>query len=57
VVIGGGISEAGEFYFEALRERVARRAMPVCGAGTRIVAATRGNRAGGLGAAGLIINE
>lgn len=57
VVIGGGISEAGEFYFEALRERVVRRAMPVCGAGTRIVAAALGNRAGCLGAAGLIINE
>ena len=56
VVIGGGISEAGEFYFEALRERVARRAMPVCSAETRIVAAALGNRAGCLGAAGLIFD-
>ncbi len=56
VVIGGGISEAGEFYFAALRERVARRVIPVCGGTTQIVAATLGNRAGCLGAAGLIFD-
>lgn len=53
VVIGGGISEAGEFYLEELRKRVFARAMKVCSEETRIVSATLGNRAGCLGAAGL----
>lgn len=53
VVIGGGISEAGEFYLEALRKRIFARAMTVCCEDTRIVGATLGNRAGCLGAAGL----
>ena len=53
VVIGGGISEAGEFYLDELRKRVFARAMAVCSEETRIVGATLGNRAGCLGAAGL----
>jgi len=53
VVIGGGISEAGEFYLEELRRRVAARVIPVCGEQTSIVGAVLGNRAGCLGAAGL----
>lgn len=56
VVVGGGISEAGAFYFDALRSRVQRYAMPVCGSGTQIVPALLGNSAGCLGAAGLILN-
>ncbi len=55
VVIGGGISEAGEFYFEKIREYVAASVMAVCGSHTEIVAATLGNSAGCLGAAGLIL--
>lgn len=54
VVIGGGISEAGEFYLDELRKRVFARAMAVCSEETRIVGATLGNRAGCLGAAGLV---
>lgn len=57
VVVGGGISEAGAFYFDALRSRVARYAMLVCGSGTQIVPALLGNSAGCLGAAGLVLNE
>lgn len=57
VVVGGGISEAGDFYFEALRSRVERYAMPVCGSQTRIVPATLGNGAGCMGAAGLFLHE
>ena len=53
VVIGGGISEAGEFYLDELRKRVFARAMAVCSEETRIGGATLGNRAGCLGAAGL----
>lgn len=55
VVVGGGISESGEFYFEKLRAGVRRQMMAVCGEETRIVPAELGNRAGCLGAAGLIL--
>lgn len=57
VVVGGGISEAGDFYLEHLREGVRRQVMEVCGGDTEIVAARLGNRAGCLGAAGLILGE
>ena len=57
VVVGGGISESGEFYFEHLREGVRRQVMAVCGGETEIVPAQLGNRAGSLGAAGLILGE
>lgn len=57
VVVGGGISEAGDFYLEKLREGVRRQAMEVCGGDTEIVAATLGNRAGCLGAAGLVFDK
>lgn len=57
VVVGGGISEAGEFYLEKLRDGVRRQAMEVCGGDTEIVAAVLGNRAGCLGAAGLVLDK
>lgn len=57
VVVGGGISEAGPFYLEHLREGVRRQMMDVCGAETEIVAAQLGNRAGSLGAAGLVLGK
>ncbi len=57
IVVGGGISEAGEFYIEALGERVLKYAIPECASGVRIVRATLGNCAGELGAAGLFLNQ
>lgn len=57
VVVGGGISEAGAFYLDALRRKVECYAMPVCAADTQLIAAALGNRAGCLGAAGLFFNE
>lgn len=57
VVVGGGISESGDFYFERLREKVRSQMMEVCGGETQIVPAELGNRAGCLGAAGLILQE
>ncbi|WP_290541196.1 ROK family protein [Alistipes sp.] len=57
VVIGGGISEAGDFYLEKLREGVRRQAMDVCGGDTELVGATLGNRAGCMGAAGLALDK
>lgn len=57
VVVGGGISEAGDFYLEKLREGVRRQMMSVCGGDTELVAATLGNRAGCMGAAGLVLDK
>ena len=51
VVIGGGISEAGEFYIEKIRQQVFKVADVDCSANVEIVAAALGNKAGVLGAA------
>lgn len=53
VVIGGGLSEAGEFYIQKVREQAFRYAISDCAVNTRIIAATLGNKAGSLGAASL----
>ena len=57
VVVGGGISEAGDFYLAKLREGVRRQMMSVCGEDTELVAARLGNRAGCMGAAGLVLDK
>lgn len=54
VVVGGGISEAGQFYIDMIKESAFGYAMPDCSANTDIVAATLGNNAGCLGAAMLV---
>jgi glucokinase len=51
VVIGGGISESGNFYIEKVNEYYQQYVMPDCGVNTHICAAALGNRAGMLGAA------
>lgn len=55
VIIGGGISEAGDFYIEKIRGHAMRFAIGACAENTRIVAASLGNRAGSYGAAALIL--
>ncbi len=55
VVVGGGISESGPFYFDRLRPLVMAQAMDVCSDGVEIVPAELGNRAGTLGAAALVM--
>uniref|UniRef100_UPI003217A79C ROK family protein n=1 Tax=uncultured Draconibacterium sp. TaxID=1573823 RepID=UPI003217A79C len=57
VVIGGGISEAGRFYIEMIKESALSYAMSDCSTNTDIVAATLGNNAGCLGAASLIFKN
>lgn len=54
VVIGGGLSEAGEFYIEKVRREALKHAMPDTVVNTEIVTARLGNSAGCLGAASLI---
>lgn len=57
VVVGGGISESGPFYFERLRQLVDAQAMDVCSEGVEIVPAELGNRAGTLGSAALALRS
>ena len=57
VVIGGGISEAGQFYIDMIKESAFRYAMPDCSTNTDIVSASLGNNAGCLGAASLVFRH
>jgi glucokinase len=57
VVIGGGISESGQFYIDMIKKSAKSYAMPDCAANTDVVAATLGNKAGCLGAASLIFKN
>lgn len=57
VVIGGGISEAGDFYIENIREKVKDYAQKDCAENTTIVRALLGNKAGSIGAAAMVFNK
>lgn len=57
VIIGGGISEAGDFYINNIREQVERRVMRETSQFTTIEPARLGNKAGCLGAAALVFNH
>lgn len=57
VVIGGGISEAGQFYIDMIKSEALRYAMPDCAVNTEVVAASLGNLAGCLGAASLVFRN
>lgn len=54
IVIGGGLSEAGEFYIEKISQWARRYAMADCAVNTEIMAARLGNKAGSIGAASLV---
>lgn len=56
IVIGGGLSEAGEFYIEKITDNAQRYAIPDCAVNTHIMAASLGNKAGSIGAASLIFS-
>ena len=57
VVIGGGLSEAGDFYIQKVSEKALRYAIPDCAVNTEIMAASLGNKAGSIGAASLFLNR
>ncbi len=57
VVIGGGISEAGQFYIDMIKESAFGYAMPDCSTNTDVVSATLGNNAGCMGAASLVFRD
>ncbi|MFX3632478.1 MAG: ROK family glucokinase [Candidatus Pristimantibacillus sp.] len=56
-IIGGGVSKAGEFLFEQIREVFNKYTQNEAKDGVKIVAATLGNNAGVVGAAGLILRS
>ncbi len=57
VVIGGGVSGAGEALFQPLREAVARYAVPESARGLAIAAGALGQRGALLGAAALALTD
>lgn len=57
VIIGGGISEAGSFYIESIRERVDKLVMKETSVFCSISIAKLGNKAGFMGAAALVFDK
>ncbi|MFO8069523.1 MAG: ROK family glucokinase [Alkalibacterium sp.] len=57
IVIGGGVSKAGEFLVERVRRQFAVYAFPTIRKSTHIRIAELGNDAGVIGASSLVINE
>jgi glucokinase len=57
VVIGGGVSGAGEVLFRPVREAVERYAVPESVRGLRIVPGALGRRGAMMGAAALALTE
>jgi glucokinase-like ROK family protein len=57
VIIGGGVSQAGELMLESLRETACQRSMRAAIGNTDIVQSTLGRRSTALGAVALVIEE
>lgn len=57
VIIGGGLSEAGEFYIDMVRREAFKHAMRDCAVNTAIMAAKLGNKAGSMGAAWMVFSS
>ncbi|MBS8031043.1 ROK family glucokinase [Streptococcus suis] len=55
IVLGGGVSAAGEFLLDGVRKVFAENSFPQIKESIQIVLATRGNDAGVLGAASLVL--
>ncbi|HFI0076593.1 TPA: ROK family glucokinase [Streptococcus suis] len=55
IVLGGGVSAAGEFLLDGVRNVFAENSFPQIKESTQIVLATRGNDAGVIGAASLVL--
>lgn len=55
IVIGGGVSLAGDILFDGIKEKIKKYSMPVVVKDLKIVPAKLGNNAGVVGAAALII--
>ncbi|WP_341280498.1 ROK family glucokinase [Paenibacillus sp. FSL H8-0537] len=56
-IIGGGVSKAGDFLFDQIREVFEKYTQKEAQDGVKIIPATLGNNAGVVGAAGLILRS
>lgn len=57
VVIGGGVTQAGDIFFNNIRDHVAQRVMYKHARGVEILPVTQGMRSAVMGAVSLILNE
>jgi predicted NBD/HSP70 family sugar kinase len=57
IVIGGGLSAAGEYLMAGVREVVYQRSLPLATARLRIVQSMAGDQAGVLGASRMVIDH
>ncbi len=57
IVIGGGVTRAGAFFLEPLRETVRRCALPIAAGGTSIVESKLGPQAIAIGAVTTVLQE
>jgi glucokinase len=57
LILGGGITEAGDFYIDEIRQRVHKKVMKETSLYTEIERAHLGNKAGFMGAAALVFNS
>jgi glucokinase-like ROK family protein len=57
IIIGGGVSEAGELFLASLRDTASQRSMRAAVGATDIVQATLGHRSSALGAVALVLQE
>ncbi len=57
IILGGGITESGEFYIDEIRKRTLKLAMKETSEFTKIESARWGNKSGFMGAAALVFNR
>lgn len=57
IVLGGGVTGAGDLLLASIRQSVYRRSLPLATRHLRIVCSTLGQDAGAIGAASLVIDE
>ena len=57
VVVGGGVSQAGDLFFAGLREQIEKRVMNKRGRRVKILPVTLGVRSAAMGAVSLILKE
>ena len=57
VIIGGGLSDSGEFYIEKLKQKALKLAMKETSVFTEIKHASLGNKAGFMGASALVFDK
>ncbi|HTX00630.1 MAG TPA: ROK family protein [Acidimicrobiales bacterium] len=57
IVLGGGVSGAGDLLLAAIRESIYRRSLPLATRNLRIVRSSLGHVGGAIGAAALVVDE